>query len=337
MMNGETVLIVATMKNEGPYILEWVAHHLSIGVDHILVFTNDCDDLTDRILDRLEQIAPVYHRPNPKALLRGDKGNWHVMALRYARMFNVHKDAGWIYYTDADELLQIKSGKGMLEDFYAAARDKAGDFQAVSFTSIPFSSAGLLALEDRPMIEQFTQTTRPYAQLRAEGKEVKTAVKSIYRNDVAFDLRRNHRPRMQGFSAAGHVWVDGSGQVLPAEFTDGSAKVIDSVSTTEFAQVNHYAVKSAEAFLVKLDRGDAMGLDRLDSNRRYWEKYNTSGDEDARFIKMRPATRKLYDELCADPTLAELHEQSFAIHKAKAERLQNDPDWAEMSHRIGFT
>lgn len=27
MINGEKVLIVATMKNEGPYILEWVAHH----------------------------------------------------------------------------------------------------------------------------------------------------------------------------------------------------------------------------------------------------------------------------------------------------------------------
>lgn len=37
-------MIVTMMKNEGPYIVEWVAHHLAVGFDRFLVFTNDCDD-----------------------------------------------------------------------------------------------------------------------------------------------------------------------------------------------------------------------------------------------------------------------------------------------------
>ena len=42
-------LIVTAMKNEGPFILEWAAYHLSIGFDRFLVYTNDCDDGTDAI------------------------------------------------------------------------------------------------------------------------------------------------------------------------------------------------------------------------------------------------------------------------------------------------
>ncbi len=335
MMNGENVLIVATMKNEGPYVLEWVAHHLSIGVDGILVFTNDCDDLTDRMLDRLEQIAPVFHRPNPKSLFP-DRGNWQVMALRYARLFSVYKDAGWIYHTDADEFLQVHVGDGVLEDFHSAASDRAGRFDAVSFTSIPFSSGGHKELEDRPVVEQFTCLNKPYARLRSENSQAINAIKTMYRNDVAFDLRRNHRPLMKEFSAAGLVWIDGSANVLPPQFTDGKDKAIDAIGSTELAQMNHYAIKSAEAFLIKLERGDVAGVSRLDSDSKYWENYNTVGDADARFAAMRPTTRRLLDEFAADPILGEMHEQSFAIHKAKAKRLRNDPAWAEMVRRLGL-
>ncbi|MCL7463427.1 glycosyltransferase family 2 protein [Phaeovulum sp. NW3] len=335
MMLGEKVLIVATMKNEGPYVLEWVAHYLALGVDGILVFTNDCDDLTDRMLDRLERIVPVYHRPNPKALMP-DRGNWHVMALRYARMFNIYRDADWIYHTDADELLQIFPGEGHLDDFMAAAQDRAGRFDAVSFTSTPFSSAGILTLQDRPVAEQFTQLSKGYAKARAEGRVLMNAIKTMYRNDVPFDLRRNHRPLMKGFLRAGHVWIDGSANVLGPDFTDGKDKAIEAMTSTDLAQFNHYAIKSAEAFLVKLDRGDAMGLDRLQRSHRYWQGYNGAGDPEPRFATMRPATRRIYEELKADPQLAEMHAQSFAIHKAKAARMRQSPDWAGIVARLGL-
>ncbi|WP_372837440.1 glycosyltransferase family 2 protein, partial [Puniceibacterium confluentis] len=57
-------VIVACMKNEAPYILEWIAHHRAIGVDNFLIYTNDCDDGTDVILDRLQSLGVVQHRRN---------------------------------------------------------------------------------------------------------------------------------------------------------------------------------------------------------------------------------------------------------------------------------
>ncbi|MGB8813172.1 MAG: glycosyltransferase family 2 protein, partial [Paracoccaceae bacterium] len=43
---GGRTAIVTTMKNEGPFILEWIAYHRMIGVDDFLIYTNDCSDGT---------------------------------------------------------------------------------------------------------------------------------------------------------------------------------------------------------------------------------------------------------------------------------------------------
>ncbi len=56
-MADPTLLTFTVMKNEGPFILEWVAWQRLMGVDHILVFTNDCDDGTDAILDELDRMG----------------------------------------------------------------------------------------------------------------------------------------------------------------------------------------------------------------------------------------------------------------------------------------
>ena len=320
MLEGKDVLILGIMKNEGPYILEWVAHHLSVGVDRFMIFSNDCDDGTDLILDRLAAHIPMRHQPNPKSLFP-DRGNWHVMALRYAALFNDYKSAGWIYITDADEFLQIAPGDGTLEDFAAAA----GRFDAVSFTSMPFSSNGVIALDNRPVMEQFTRASKPYAKLREEGTAVLNAVKTMLRNSVRFDMRRNHRPLHNGFSSAGLRWVDGSGNDMDAEFTDGKAKAANPLTTTDLAWFNHYAIKSAEAFMVKVDRGDGAGVDRLEKSLSYWRGYNQQGDEDHRASVLRPRAREILDGFMADPLLAELHQQAFDIHKTKAGRLRQLP------------
>ena len=58
------ILAVITLRNEGAFLLEWLAHHLATGVDHVLTFTNDCEDGTDALLDRLAQMGHVTHVRN---------------------------------------------------------------------------------------------------------------------------------------------------------------------------------------------------------------------------------------------------------------------------------
>ena len=59
MAETQSYSILSTMKNEGPFILEWVAHHKALGFDNIVVCTNDCEDPTVEILKYLEKMGLV--------------------------------------------------------------------------------------------------------------------------------------------------------------------------------------------------------------------------------------------------------------------------------------
>ena len=54
MMADLRITAVTCVKNEGPFLLEWIAFHRVIGVTDFLFYSNDCTDATDRLLDQLE-------------------------------------------------------------------------------------------------------------------------------------------------------------------------------------------------------------------------------------------------------------------------------------------
>ena len=108
-------VIVSTMKNEGPYILEWLAYHRTIGFTDFLIYTNDCTDDTDLILDRLHSNGLLAHVRN-KVLKRG----LHKSALKYAFADELYQTSEWVFVSDADEFLNIKVGEGHMEDLISS-------------------------------------------------------------------------------------------------------------------------------------------------------------------------------------------------------------------------
>ena len=63
-----TVLILTSVRNEAPHLLEWIAHHRAMGAD-FLIFSNDCEDGTDTLLDALDAAGTLRHVRTPE----GDK------------------------------------------------------------------------------------------------------------------------------------------------------------------------------------------------------------------------------------------------------------------------
>jgi len=327
-IGGERVMLVAVMRNEGPYILEWLAHHFALGIDELLVFTNHCTDNTDLILDRLEQMMPhrVKHQPNPKVMVP-DRGAWHIMALRYAGHFGRYRAADWIYATDADELLILKDDLETLDDLYAAT----DGFDAISFTSVAFNSGGLRAPDPAPMRTRFTSTTLG----ATDGDGQTSGIKTLFRNKVA-GARRPHRPVTPAFSETGMKWINGSGAVMPPAFTDGAEKRMPTQGTRTFAQYNHYIIKSAGEFLLKVDRGDAVVADRLGDSVTYWTHANRVGAVDTCGVEMTAAARDLYDSFLADPVLSELHAQSFAMREKRLAEIVETEQGAALARAIGY-
>ena len=92
------VLVITTMRNEAPFVLEWLAYHQHIGVTDFLVYSNDCEDGTDLLLDRLEVLGHVRHVRNHA----GGKKSVQWRALSKANNHPAARDADWIYVTDVD-------------------------------------------------------------------------------------------------------------------------------------------------------------------------------------------------------------------------------------------
>ena len=56
--------IIVTTKNEGPFLLEWIAYHRLIGFDNIVVFSNNNEDGSDVLLSALGDAGLIRYYDN---------------------------------------------------------------------------------------------------------------------------------------------------------------------------------------------------------------------------------------------------------------------------------
>lgn len=319
-------LLVAIMRDEGPYVIEWIAHHRALGFTDILVFTNDCSDSTDRILDRLMEMQLVLHAPNPKSVF-GTLGVWQVAALRYASAFGIFRRADWVCTIDADEFIEIAAGDGTLSALF----ETAGECDVISLPVIGYRSDDRPDIGNGQVLSRF-QTPRVSLDNPEGWVPQALAVKSLSRPGIPRAQFRNHRPKIDGFSTTGRKWLDGSGNAMPSEFTDRKVNGYLFPSYPRLGHVNHHSLRSLQGFMVKALRGDAVTASRLgvetkeqiDNAVRYWTSRNHS-DLPKRDVHLPPRARELAAELHADPVLADLHGRAIEQHERMIERLLQSP------------
>ncbi|HQU67248.1 MAG TPA: glycosyltransferase family 2 protein [Albidovulum sp.] len=308
---GTRTCIITTMKNEGPFILEWIAYHRAIGVEDFLVYTNDCTDGTDRLLEALQRKGIVQHRDNPFRSMPGLKPQ-HA-ALQAAEEEKVVQGSAWAICMDVDEFIDIKIGDGTLPALYAAM----GDANMIALTWRLFGNADVAGFEDRFVTEQFTLCAQELVRKPHQAWGFKT----LFRNIEIYRKLGVHRPKGLKPDLWDQVrWLNGSGQPLPREmFRNGWRSSVETYGY-DWVQLNHYAVRSVESFLVKRDRGRVNHVDR-DQGLNYWFRMNHNAVEDRSILRMVPAARAEFDRLMADPDIAALHEGAVAAHRAKIAEL----------------
>ncbi len=310
--SGRTV-IVTCMKNEGPFILEWLAFHRMIGVDDVLVYTNDCTDGTVELLDLLQDRGLVQRRDNP---FHETGGKPQHVALDLARKDPLVQNAGWIACIDVDEFINIHVGEGTLADLYGAVPDA----NVISLTWRLFGNDDVTRYEDRFVTEQFTRCApqlirRPH---QAWG------FKSLLRNEGLFETFGVHRPKGLRAGAAARVrWVNGSGKPMPPRFLkSGWRSGMDSYGY-DLVTLNHYSVRSAESFLVKRDRGRVNHVNR-DQGEGYWFRMNNNAEIDTSIARSGTRHRAAFDELLQDPDIAAAHAACVKAHRTRIAELKAD-------------
>ncbi len=303
---------VLTLRNEAAFLLEWLAHHRGIGFTDFLVFSNDCQDGTDTMLDRLAELGELTH-------IRNDgphEGGVQWAAMKIADKHPLVTGADWLMTLDIDEFVNIHAGDHTLSALVAALPEA----DAITLTWRLFGNAGIEAYEDRPVTEIFTRAAPGvmFWPWRA------FLFKTLFRNTGAYRKLGVHRPRSP---VDGRVeamrWFDGEGRALPDRFRRQQIFSPFGQPNYRLAQVNHYALGAMQSYILKRDRGRAVhGNEKLGLD--YWTERNWCDDED-RSIRACDGLRDSHlARLRADPILAQLHDTAVAWRRDRFAHLMQD-------------
>ena len=138
------ILAVTTLRNEAPFVVEWVAHMRAIGVTDLLVYTNDCDDGTDQLLAVLARHGVLHHIV--QKMPQGISPQWQV--LKAAWRHPLRKLCDWAVVCDVDEFINVHLGAGSLHDLISAVPEQT---DAIAMPWRLFGNAGIDRFEDRPV------------------------------------------------------------------------------------------------------------------------------------------------------------------------------------------
>jgi hypothetical protein len=306
------------MKDEGPFILEWVAWHKSMGVTDITVFTNDCSDGTDHLLDRLAALGHVQHLPNPAFL--SDSTAFQPIALAYAHQLPAMRQADFFISMDVDEFINVTVGDHTLPALFAAT----GPFDVLSMSEVNHGSNNREHYERGWLTELFPahQTTTP-------GKfKSRRGVKSITRLSDRVEKLRNHRPDMRD-DLGPILWRDGSGRVTQHFLADRGENGHDCRRSFDLVRLEHFPLRSLDSYLAKMYRGDVVVTGKQVS-RTYWRTRNKQEENSTAYaVQLKRAKAWAKKHLEKDSALMALHDAACAAHAAKIEELVRDPVFME--------
>lgn len=316
-------VIPTCMKNEGPYLLEWLAYHKSIGIQDYVVFSNDCTDGTDLMLDRLDEMGVLTHLPNPAIVAQSSY--FQPLAMKFAVNIPQVKRADYVIQTDVDEFINIHTGKGYLKDLLKAA----GPFHVLSISEVNFCSSGHWDLQDGWVTELFEEH-----ETKTPGHwQARRGVKSIIHGLDNFCQWPVHRPGVYPNTHDQLIWRDGSGTQVPDDFIVKHENGIDRRGRYDLVQIDHHPLRSAQAFLLKKKRGD-VAHHRNNVDVHYYRKRALGGQFDRSITRHLPRARTIWDELMQDKILAGLHAEAVAFHKDQIKLVEHSDEMAELRQWI---
>ncbi len=239
------VCIVATARNEGLYLLEWVAYHRLIGADALFVYSNDNSDGSDDLLRALAQAGEITWIENCLNIGNG------AQPKAYGHAFGVLPgvlDYRWSLVIDLDEFFAFDASRfRSLIDYIDWQETQRVD--AVSLNWLVYGSNGEAAWSDAPMVERFTKRL-PW---------IDPHIKSLSRSNLCMQSHPHHAtfpaltPIVTRDSEGGHY-----------QYKDGFS--FAAAPSSDKAWVSHYFLKSAEEFVWKFsrNRGDHALVRELD-------------------------------------------------------------------------
>ncbi len=242
--------VCAIFKDEAPFLVEWIAFHNMIGVDHFVLYDNGSTDHgPDQILDSpfrdLVTLIDWPHRP-------GQTAAYQHCIENYLGRFD------WMAFIDVDEFIHPLRDDN-LPDLLA----RAGGHPAMLIQWMNFGPSGHVAAPDGLVLETYT------CRLPVEHP-INRHVKSIVRASGIIRAGGCHIAQLKG-------------DPCNADGATIQNVAIQPIASSETAVLNHYYTKSRADWGRKVNRGRATVADEPENQRKlaWFEEYEqnaTVGD-----------------------------------------------------------
>ena len=231
--------VVGTMRDDGLYALEWIAHHIALGFEGIFIYTNDNADGSEILLRRLADhgVITLVESETSGTVRPEVKAFEHALHLMHEL-----RDHEWVLFVDSDEFLQLSAGyqhsvNRLLDAVDAHFSGEAPS--AVLFEWLWCNSGMVYQRQPGLLMERFQHASQHWV------------VKPLVRLRDVESMRMQHIPalRHDGFlvdSSFARLDPDQAQKPRPPQYAGG--------------RINHYWTKSFEEFSLKKARGDAIKL-----------------------------------------------------------------------------
>ncbi|NEY90411.1 glycosyltransferase family 2 protein [Tabrizicola oligotrophica] len=314
-------VLISSLKNEGPFILEWVAHHRVLGFDAIHVASNDCTDGSEVLLEALARAGIISHTPN---LLHPGDIPQHAGYEKIRAAHPIDR-ADWLMMLDTDEFLNIHVGGHRVQDLTALASGA----DIVSLSARSFSDLPQTAWQPGPV-------TRAFPMAHARHHRASQSVKTLTHDPARFGGIHNHH--MIGFRGSAPLRVFSAQTGETQEIAKGTPlgdrlrHIPKEAVGYKLAQYNHYAIKTLDSYLLRRDRGRGAAAGKAGAaNDRHTFDYFTRragrGTPEPSIQRYFAETDRLIAELLADPAIAAAHRACEAAHAAAIAAIRAAPDW----------
>lgn len=231
---SDYLALACIIKNEAPYIREFIQFYLMMGVDRIYLFDNDSDDdIWNKIEDYVQCGKVVYiYYPGKKV---------QYAAYRYAVRYCKHYTR-WLMLLDADEFLFSPKSHNL-----STILRQYEKFPAVGVNWVLFGPSGHETKPSGSVIENYTET------FEDENHIYNRRIKSIVNPKKVESITSPHFCIYKG----GEFAVDEEMNMI-----DGTAAYIKDYGYAFTHQnhrsklrINHYITKSKEELRTKCQRG----------------------------------------------------------------------------------
>ena len=222
-----TLSIAAIMKNEGPYLKEWLDFHILVGVDKFYLYDNGSTDNTTKILKPYIERGIVDYTYFPGRAQQRPA---------YYDVINKHADdTRWLALIDLDEFLVPVKHKTLPKFLHSLPR-----FSQLIVSWVDYGSNGHKTKPNGLVIENYTKHARD-----------NWGVKSIINPRLITYLGNPHYNYVAGST------IDENGRKI------GKINQEKNPTTINKIRCNHYITKSYSEYMARCNLGDASSGEKV--------------------------------------------------------------------------